>query len=193
MRFVPTAIAFLLGSSGLVTVACSSGSSDDSANTPEDGTTPATDATTTEPTPAPAQSPSRAIATPTPPKAPTFTPGNWTAGEAVAEVSGGVSVTVRGTLNNQASSDRQTTRLIYVAGLDTISISISTAFQAFAMSVFSPNPRVSVQSHSTQSCEATYTETTDKRIAGSFRCPNARISLGGSGEALIEGTFTATR
>ena len=99
MRFVRTAITFLLVASVVVTVACSSGSSDDSADTREDGTTPATDATTTETTPAPAQSPSRATATPPPPKAPTFAPGAWTAGEAVAQVSGGVSLTVR-----QASS-----------------------------------------------------------------------------------------
>lgn len=181
MRMGRASMVVLAGLAVLFAGACSSGGGDDDAD--DD------DVTSTATRPARTRTP-EGTATPEKAKAPTFTPGKWTAGEAEAAVSGGASITVKGTLNNQASSDKDTTRLIFVAGTDTIAISISTVYQPFAMTVY--KEPVDAQSSPDSPCVVTYSKTEDKAIAGSFRCEKARLNRG-LGEALIEGTFSATR
>ena len=145
--------------------------------------------------PRPTRTP-RPTATPDSDEAPVFAPGGWTAGEAQATVSGGASGTLTVTLLARSSSTtgepaRQTTRLTYTAGLDTLNLSISREYQPFAMS-FSKRP---IYIQSDEPCEVTYTAKEEKRIEGSFRCTGVRVEQGGDDTVptTVEGTFFATR
>lgn len=185
MRFAGTSLAALVAASLLLGAACSSGGSDEPGDDDEK--------TNSGETATPAGTRTSAAATATPAgKAPRFTPGPWTSGEAEARITGGATMTVKGTLNKNASSDKDTTRLIFVAGTDTISISISNVYEAFAMSVY--KEPTDVQSNSASPCVVTYSETSETKVAGSFKCNNAKLNRGGSPvETMIEGTFVASR
>jgi hypothetical protein len=102
-------------------------------------------------------------------------------------------MTVKGTLNNQASSDKDTTRLIFVAGTDTITMSISNIYQPFGLTVY--KEPIDIQSNSDVPCEVSYSETSDKRLAGSFMCTKVTVAArnGITGDTTVEGTFSATR
>lgn len=191
MRTARVPMTLLTGFIAILLVGCSSGGSSDSTDDDDD------EAQSTATSPAgtsPAGTPAAATATPTAKGgAPKFAPGDWTAGEAEARVTGGASLIVKGTLNNQASSDKNTTRLIFVNGTDTISISISTVYEPFAMTVY--KEPTDVRSNSSSPCEVAYSESSDKKVAGSFRCAQAKISSRGtvSADSTIEGTFSASR
>ena len=173
----------LLAASTLLFAACGSSGDDDDPGDDDDSAT-------STPSPERTRTPN---ASPTPEsKVPTLADGKWTAGEAEATVSGGATLTLKGTLNNQASSDKGTTRLIFVDGVKTITISISKQYQPFAGSVY--DGKTSIRTgNSDEPCKVEYKQADDKRIEGSFHCEDARIEVGGAGAAVIDGTFFATR
>ncbi len=125
--------------------------------------------------------------------APTFAEGGWTGGEAEARVTGSDTRTITGSLSTESSTEGGTTTLIYTAGIDTISISISTEYQPFDIIASQDNFEVEISSDQPP-CEVTYQETSDKRIEGTFLCEYAEIMIGPTtGPAKMEGSFTATR
>ena len=187
MRTARVPLAVLTSVIAVLFLACSSGGSSDSA---DDDDNEEASATSTRP----ANTRPAATATPTAKGgAPKFTPGDWTAGEAETRVTGGATLTVKGTLNNQAASDKDTTRLIFVDGTDTIFISISTVYQPFAIGVY--KEPTDVRPDSASPCDVNYTDTSDKKVVGSFRCAHVTVSSRGSvaSDSTLEGTFSASR
>jgi hypothetical protein len=124
---------------------------------------------------------------------PTFADGDWTGGEAEVRVTGSDTRTITGTLSTESSTEGGTTRLIYTAGIDTISISISTEYQPFDIIASQEDFDVEIR-FGQPPCEVTYQETSDKQIEGTFLCEYAEIMIGPTtGPAIMEGSFTATR
>jgi hypothetical protein len=125
--------------------------------------------------------------------APTFAGGGWTGGKAEVRVTGSDTRTITGSLITESSTDGGTTRLIYTADIDTISISISTEYEAFNIAASQENFDIEIE-FGQPPCDVTYQETSDKRIEGTFICKSAEIMIGPStGPAIMEGSFTATR
>ncbi len=176
----------LAASLAMLAIACSSGDDDEPADSADDRTPEAT------PTTAPAQARTPQATATAAGGAPSFTAGKWADGEATVTVSGGATLTLKGKLLATSSSEKNSTRLIFADGVKTISISISKEFQPFAMSVYDGVSSIRTGS-SDQPCKVTYKQSDDKRVEGTFRCEDARVEVGGSGNAVIEGTFLATR
>ena len=125
--------------------------------------------------------------------APTFAAGGWTGGEAEVRVSGSDTRTITGSLITKSSTDGGTTRLIYTAGIDTISISISTEYQPFDIVASQEDFDIEIK-FGQPPCDVTYRETSEKRIDGTFVCKSTEIMIGPTtGPAIMEGSFTATR
>jgi hypothetical protein len=125
-------------------------------------------------------------------EAPTFEDGTWTGGEAEVNVSGSDTRTITGTLSDESSTEGETTRLIYVNGIDTINVSISNEYLPFDMSVYQEDFSASIPLDA-EPCEVTYTEASETRIEATFRC-DAELDLGGTeGPVVLEGSLTATR
>jgi len=125
--------------------------------------------------------------------APAFAEGGWTGGEAEVRITGSDTRMISGSLITESSTDGGTTGLIYAAGIDTISISISTEYLPFDITAYQEGFDVET-SFGEPPCEVTYQEASDTRIEGTFVCEYAEIMLGPStGPATMEGSFTATR
>ena len=130
-------------------------------------------------------------------EAPVFEPGTWTGGEIEVTVTTSAKErTITGTLLDQSGTDGLTTRLIYAKGIDTVNISISREYEAFAMSTYFEADGFDAGSSFENPCQVTYTEVSETSIAGTFRCENGDIGSFphlDEGAATLEGSFTATR
>lgn len=176
----------LAASFAMLAVACSSGGDDDS-DAEDDAATEEATSTSAPATTRTAQATATAAG-----GVPTFAAGKWSAGEAEVNVSGGVTLALTGKLLPTSSTERNTTRLIFADDVKTITVSISKEFQPFAATVYDGKSSVRT-GNSDKPCTVTYKQADDKRVEGSFRCEDARIEVGGTGAAVIEGTFFATR
>lgn len=129
--------------------------------------------------------------------APTFSDGGWTGGEAQIVVTSAAQVrTLSGPLSTRSKTEPGTTRLTYTSGLDTILFSISTRYEAFAVSVYKESDGFDASSAFEHPCEATYQSAEDNLIEATFRCENIAIgSFNHRSEApaTFEGSLIATR
>lgn len=131
-------------------------------------------------------------------EAPVFEDGAWTGGEIEVAVTTGKERVLTAALLDTSGTDGSTTRLIYGRELDTINLSISREYEPFAVSVTVQEDGVPfrVVSAFESPCEVTYTETSETRIEGTFRCGEAEVELSldpSEVSATLEGSFTATR